>query len=239
MATVTRYPYAQDVDLAMWVNYRHFGDSKKAKDLGFPGGIRINDGVQDVQLAVSRDGINWSRSDRRPYVDLGPASGPEGGVLWPTQGMIRRGDEIYEYYCGQARTHGDPPTYEGQGGIYRLVQRLDGFVSADAGPQGGWFTTPPLAFSGTRLEFNLNASALGYLAVKIQDEEGDPIPGYTFNESLPIDCNRLVAPARWNSGKTIAELQGCTIRLHGTMRSCKLYAFQFREHQKPLSASLR
>ena len=75
--------------------------------------------------------------------------------------------------------------------------------------------------------------------MKIQDEEGDPIPGYTFNESLPIDCNRLAAPALWNSGKTIAELQGCTIRLHGTMRSCKLYAFQFREHQKPLSASLR
>ena len=63
--------------------------------------------MQDVQLAVSRDGINWSRPDRRPYVDLGPAGGLEGGVLWPTYGMIRRGDEIYEYYCGQARTHGE------------------------------------------------------------------------------------------------------------------------------------
>ena len=229
MATVTRYPYAQDVYLAMWVNYRHFGYSPNARDLGFPGGTQLNDGVQDVQLAVSRDGVSWSRPDRRPYVELGRADGPEGGVLWPTHGMLRRGDEIYEYYCGQARTHGDPPTYEGQGGIYRLVQRLDGFVSADAGPQGGWFTTPPLGFSGTRLEFNLNASALGYLTVEIQDEGGNPISGYTLKESLPIDRNRLAAPARWSSGKTLAELQGRTIRLHITMRSCKLYAFQFTE----------
>ena len=82
---------------------------------------------------------------------------------------------------------------------------------------------------GTRLEFNLNASALGYLAVEIQDEEGSPISGYRLNESLPIDRNRLAAPARWRSGKTVAELQGRTIRLHVAMRSCKLYAFQFTD----------
>ena len=228
MATVTKYPDAQDVYLAMWVNYRHFAYSPNAKNLGFLGGTRLNDGVQDVQLAVSRDGIRWSRPERVPYISLGPVGGPEGGLLWPTQGMIRRGDEIYQYYCGQARTHGDLPGREiKEGGIYRLVQRLDGFVSADAGHQGGWFTTPPLVFSGHRLEFNLNASALGYLAVEIQDEHGNPIPGYTLKESLPIDRNRLAATARWSSGKRVADLQGRPIRLHVTMRSCKLYAFQF------------
>ncbi len=86
-----------------------------------------------------------------------------------------------------------------------------------------------LVVSGPSLEFNLNASALGYLAVEIQDEEGNPISGYTLKESLPIDRNRLAAASRWSSGRTMAELQGRTIRLHVTMRSCKLYAFQFTD----------
>jgi hypothetical protein len=228
MAPVNKYPGAEDVYLALWTNYRHFGLSPEAKGLAHPGGTRLNDGVQDVQLAVSRDGVHWSRPDRRPYIEMGLADGPEGGVLWPTNGMVRRAGEIYQYYCAETRTHGafyDTP--ENESGLYRLVQRLDGFISADAGHQGGRFTTPPLTFSGTRLEFNLNASALGYLTVEIQDEAGNPIPGFTLEESLPIDRNRLAAPARWSSGKSVADLQGRPIRLHVAMRACKLYAFAF------------
>lgn len=137
---------------------------------------------------------------------MGLAGGPEGGVLWPTEGMIRRGDEIYQYYCANTSTHGavfDTPHNEC--GIYRLVQRLDGLVSADAGNEGGWFTTPPLTFSGTRLEFNLNGSAGGFLTVEIQDQQGKPIPGYTLAESLPIDHNHMAAAARWSSGKGVGQ----------------------------------
>lgn len=233
MAPVLKYPNAQDVYLAMWTNYRHFAYSPKAKNLEHPGGTRLNDGVQDVQLAVSRDGIHWSRPQRDPYISLGPAGGPEGGVFWPAHGMIRRGDEIYQYYCAETRTHGayyDTP--DNESGLYRLVQRLDGFMSADAGHEGGWFTTPPLTFSGTRLEFNLNGSALGYLTVEIRDESNRPIPGFTLAESLPIDLNHMAAPARWSSTKSVADLQGRPIRLHVAMRSCKLYAFAFAENER-------
>ena len=230
MATVFKYPDAQEVYLALWTNYRHFGYSPEAKNLKHPGGTRLNDGVQDIQLAVSRDGLHWSRPQRIPYISMGLAGGPEGGVLWPTNGMIRRGDELYQYYCAETRTHGayyDTP--QNESGLYRLVQRLDGFVSADTDHEGGWFTTPPLTFSGTRLEFNLNGSAQGFLTVEIRDEHNRPIPGFTLAESLPIDRNHMAASARWSSGKSVADLRGQPIRLHVVMRSCKLYAFAFAE----------
>jgi hypothetical protein len=234
MAPVIKYPYAQDVYLALWTCYRHFGYSPNEKNLRWEGNTRANDGVQDVQLAVSRDGIHWTRPARSPYVGLGLAGGPQGGLVWPTLGFLRHNDEIYQYYAGEEGTHGgDMTSYglagRGAGALYCMAQRLDGFASADAGHQGGWFTTPLLVFSGTRLEFNLNASALGYLCVEIQDEHGNPIPGYTLQESLPIDRNRLAAPARWSSDKSVGDLQGRPVRMHVTMRSCKLYAFAFTE----------
>ena len=211
MAPVIKYPYAQDVYLALWTSYRHWGYSPNAKKLEFPGGTKKNDGIQDVQLAVSRDGIHWARPDRRPYISLGRVGGPESSLQWPVLGLLRRGDELYQYYGGAARTHGESANLP-QGGLFRLVQRLDGFISADAGPRGGTFTTPPMVFSGKRLEFNLNASALGYLSVEIQDEEGKTIPGYSLAEALPIDRNRLAAPARWSSRKSVGELAGTPIR---------------------------
>ncbi len=226
MAPVIKFPYAQDAYFALWTNYRHWGYPPDAKNLDFPGGTRKNDGIQDVSLAVSRDGIHWMRPNRCPYISLGLVGSAESSLQWPVLGLLRREDELYQYYGGAARTHGEPANLP-QGGLFRLVQRLDGFVSANAGPQGGTFTTPPLVFSGKHLEFNLNASALGYLTVELQDAQGKALPGYSLAESLPIDRNRLAAAARWSSGKNVGRLTGTPVRLHIAMRSSKLYSFQF------------
>ena len=220
MASIVRYPYAQEVYIALVALYRHFPETIK--------GQFSNDGVQDVQLAVSRDGIHWTRPERKPYISLGLAGGPEAGCLWPTQGMIRHQDQIYQYYSPTSHTHGDyDDSTRGEGGLYLLMQRLDGFVSADADGEGGSFTTPLLRFSGTRLEFNLDASALGSLSVEIRDADNRPLPGFTFDESIPIELNHLAAEARWSSGGNVGELQGKSVRLAVRMRHCKLYSFQF------------
>ena len=223
MATVSQYTKAQDVYIGMWVNYRHFPNTVPGKNL--------NDGIQDVQLAVSRDGIHWDRPERKPYIALGLKGGPEGGCLWPTQGLLYSdsGNEIYQYYSPTAHTHGDynARTDKWEGGIYLLKQRLDGFVSADADNKGGWFTTPAMKFKGTELELNVDAGALGHMLVEVRDENNKPIPGYTLDEAIPIMQNQLAAKAKWRSGASVIGLQDRPIRLHVKMESCKLYAFRF------------
>ena len=62
--------------------------------------------------------------------------------------------------------------------------RLDGFVSLDA-PYGGRFTTPPIRFSGSRLELNLDTGGGGQARVEILDESGRAVPGFSGDEALP------------------------------------------------------
>jgi hypothetical protein len=230
-APVVKYAWAEDVYLALPTVYRHYTavDASQPEGGKSQNGKFSNDGPQDTQLAVSRDGITWQRPDRRPYIPLGLVGEWDGGCIWPTQGMIRRENEIWQYYCGTWYTHGyTDPNLKGSGGLCRLVQRLDGFISADAGEKGGEIVTPLLKFEGTQLELNVDCTAQGTVQVEVLDEKDQPIPGYTLADSEPVDRNQIAARVRWNSGKEIGSLQERPVRLRFKMRSCKLYAFQFR-----------
>lgn len=230
--SVERYPWAAEAYFSFTTPYRHYpvGDTSDTTLTGRDDrGRHANDGPIEVQLAVSRDGINWSRPDRRPYVPLGLAGSFDGGQTYMSLGMIRKGDDIWQYYTGLSHTHGayEASTHAPSGAICRLVQRLDGFISADAAYEGAEFTTPVLRFSGDHLELNANCSALGEIRVEIRDEDNVPIPGYTVQESLSVDRNHITAPVRWLGHDDVSELTGRPVRLHFELRACKLYAFQF------------
>jgi hypothetical protein len=212
--------------------YRHYpvGDTE---DTGAAGkddrGRYRNDGPVDVQLSVSRDGVLFSRPDRRPYVPLGLEGDWDGGQTYMGLGMLRKSAEIWMYYSGTTHTHGayDPRADHREGGIGRLVQRLDGFVSADADYQGADFCTPLLTFSGPHLQLNVDCSALGQVWVEIRDAQHHVIPGYSLAECIHIDRNHIAAPVRWRERDSVGALVGRPVRLHLRLRACKLYAFQF------------
>jgi hypothetical protein len=230
--SVHQYQWAQNTYLSFTTPYRHYpvGDTSDTTLQGKDERGRYkNDGPVDIQLAVSRDGIRWTRPDRKPYVRLGLAGSWDGGQAYMALGMIRREDEIWQYYCGTRFTHGsyDHNSSSRGGGICRLVQRLDGFISADADYTGAEFTTPTLTFSGTELKLNADCSALGEIWVEIRDGGDRPIPGYTLEESISIDRNHIAAVVQWKERGSVGELAGRPVRLHFKLRACKLYAFQF------------
>ena len=139
------YPWADDVYLAFPSMYRHY-DCQNRHGRDHREKYR-NDGVNDAQLAVSRDGIHFHLY-RTPYVSLGlPEEERIGGTLYMGVGMIKRGNHIYQYYLETPLTHGvlgeDAKSPDDLGGAWRNFQfrmvahRLDGFVSAEAGPGSG------------------------------------------------------------------------------------------------------
>ncbi|MBS3762998.1 MAG: hypothetical protein KGZ25_06815 [Planctomycetes bacterium] len=213
---VHHYPWADDAYFSFTTPYRHYP-------------VGRNQGLVDIQLAVSRDGKEFHRPDRRPYVRLGREGAWDAGMLYMCLGMIRHGDEIWMYYSGTESIHGgaEQSSADYEGGIARVVQRLDGFVSADADYTGATFTTPLLRFSGDQLELNIDCSALGEAWVEFRDEQGRPIPGYSLDEAVSVDGNRIAAPVRWEGKDSVAELAGRPVRMHVKLRACKLYAFQF------------
>ena len=142
-AACVQYPWADDAYFLFPSAYRHFPEP--------PIGKYGNDGLVDIQMATSRDGIQWTRPSRKPYVSLGTPDEVDFAQLYMAVGMLRRGRKnlsVLQRLPGQPRDSGKC-AIEDRRHLPSGQQRLDGFVSADAGFEGGEFTTPPLVFSGT------------------------------------------------------------------------------------------
>lgn len=184
-------------------------------------------GPLDAQLAVSRDGIYWSRSDRRPFIPLGIDRTFDSQSIYVGVGITKEGDQLSIYYTGYSSHHGESMRPYG-GVISRAVLRVDGFVSADAGYWGGTLTTVPMVFSGNWLELSVDTSAGGYVVAEIQDRQGQPIPGFTEQDAHPIRGSYVVKRISWKEKTAVSELAGKPVKLKFNMRDTKLYAFQFR-----------
>ena len=222
------FPFAQDAYFMFPFTYQHFRPEESEVK---------NDGVNDTQFCASRDGIHWMRYDREPYLRRGLPGEPDCGLIHATPFVIRKGNYLYHYYGASPWTHGgfrrlslqDRLNHSNWGRMYHgvSIQRLDGFVSADVGPGGGWLRTPALKFAGEQLEINVDVSAMGELRVELQDEQGRPLPGFGLAESDRVLVNDVAHVVKWKGKSDLSTLAGRPVRMRFAIRSAKLYAFQF------------
>jgi len=178
--------------------------------------FKSDDETRRIELAVSRDGLNW-----KFYTDQGWYYAPYGSYkeVISLYGLIRRGDEIWqyaEYGLGEHST--------GEGHYKRVVQRLDGFVSLNAGSATGTAVTRPLIYDGNRIEVNADVS--GSLRVALLNQAGDPISGFDIS-----DCDAVVGDSTghivtWAGKSNISRLAGDVVRIKFEMQNAKLYAFE-------------
>lgn len=116
------------------------------------------------------------------------------------------------------------------GGHY--VLRLDGFISINAGFQQGEFLTKPLTFTGQQLELNYSTSGAGRIRVELQDDQGQPVPGFTLSDCNVIfgdDISRIV---KWKENSDVGQLAGKVVRLRFVMNEADLYSIRFPGHGK-------
>jgi len=220
-----KYPFAENVYLLFPSAYFHYPEP--------PVGKFSNDGPVDIRMAVSRDGVHFTIPDRAPYIRLGVKGSFDDSAMYMATGMIRHGAELWQYYGGYDFTHGayNVATDKFTGVISRVVQRLDGFVSADAEYGGGELTTVPVIFSGKRLELNVETSVAGSAQVEILDEAGKPVPEFTLAEADIIKGNYIDRIVTWQGRDDVSAVAGKPVRLRFVMRDAKLYAFRFGDEQ--------
>jgi hypothetical protein len=264
------YPWADDVYLAFPSVYYRTGPDTT------PVGTDGNDGLFEVELAVSRDSVNWSRYRRfdghKPYVPLWDHKGPVAGrsaarglltygrtgqndgdrptyLVSMDQGMIRQGDEIWQYFHALRNTHGkatelnghfdkifkDPPDREREtawadsdkGGIYLARQRLDGFVSVDADESEMILTTRPIVCSGDTVRLNAIVADGGRMTVRLTDPDGRPLAGIVPGDSHRVAGDSVAHVVTWKSGGHLGGLSGQPVRLVFRMTQARLFSFEF------------
>jgi len=205
--------------------------------VGFPSYLRhwlhsphpITDGWTETQFVGSHDGVHWQRYQRQAYAEAGLPGPYSGGMIYLGVGMVVRGDEIWQYGTRFRTTHGDVAGRKAQldGGIYRFVQRIDGFVSADFPEAGGECHTIPVKIDGPSLIVNLDAGALGYLKVGLVEVDGSPVKGMGAEDCELLRLNSTHARVTWKSAQITPELQGRELSLVFSGARAKLYSFYF------------
>ncbi|MBR2357572.1 MAG: hypothetical protein IKD10_10110, partial [Lentisphaeria bacterium] len=116
--------------------------------------------------------------------------------------------------------------------IRRYHIRQDGFVSLNFGIEGGTFVSPKFTFKGGRLSLNISTGAFGGFTAELRDENNNPIPGYTFEESLPEIGDDLAMIARWKKhGSDLRSLEGKTVQLAIKARNADIYSIAFLPYE--------
>jgi len=177
----------------------------------------------DIQLAVSRDGISFTRvGDRTPFIPLGPiGSWDRFNTSVANNPPIRVDDELRFYFGGRTYRHspyqGDDKGQSG-GGIGFGTIALDRFVSLDAPSSGGIVETVPVRLHSGELHLNV-MSRFGEAVVElINTASGD-----VMARSRPISADSLDAAVEWEEHSTFDVSQPATVRF--TLKNACLFAF--------------
>ena len=196
----------------------------------------VNDGILDLQFAVSTDGISWERSFRSPYVRLDLPDGPCTKMMHMLSGLAPSGHVLHQYYAGGKRSHGEgrvsrdvnigefAPTAIGDPFAHRATQRLDGFVSADSEYSGGSVITKPITIESDILRLNIDTSASGEARVALLGDNGRAVPGFDLKDCPRIQGNDTAFEVSFTSNKKLAALKSTVVKVLVESRATKLYS---------------
>lgn len=225
-----KYQYAPDTYFSFPIIFFHYeNDGPPTRTELMNPERKLGEGPIETQIAVSRDGINWKRYYRPAYVGIGMHDGIDIKTAYIAQGMVRRGNEIWQYYFGEPFYHSAYDKSDKRISVFRLVQRLDGFISIDSPyEKEAVVKTKPFTFEGNRLTLNIDTDAAGYAQAGFIDEYGKPVEGFSVDDCIYINGDFIEKEIEWlGRGKDLSSLEGKTVQLVFRMRGSKLYSMQF------------
>jgi hypothetical protein len=188
--------------------------------------------LTELQLAFSRDGFHWDRSNRETFIGATLEKDSwERAYIHSIGGVCNVvGDELHFYYAAFQGDESNLNLNAQWNGMYANAStglatlRRDGFVSMGAGDKEGVLLTSPLSFSGKYLFLNLDASQ-GSVDVEVCREDGKALPGFTRKDcrTIQVDCTRH--RVLWRGEHNLESVSSNPVRLKFTMTNSKLYAF--------------
>ena len=191
------------------------------------------DGVIDVELAYSRDGKSWQRTEERvKVIPAGKEGSWDGADLRMGNSIIVKDDTIYLYYSAARGGH---PTGNIVGKIdkytheyhqkYRSMHvglatlRRDGWVSLNGDEEGGSATTKTMTVPDGNLFVNADARQ-GKVVVEARDAAGRVVA-----TARPVEGDQLRARVEFDGEPPSA---GSQVRLTFRVQDARLYSFWWK-----------
>ena len=185
--------------------------------------------VMTTELVTSLDGVNWKRLHRVPFIPYGPARSWDECLILAGRPIVVN-DQIYIYYTGQGRTkkfldlgYDTESVREWNIDTGLATLRLDGFASLQAGSTPGILVTKSLLFEGSQCTLNIYSPS-GSVKVEVLDETGNPLEGFTVDQSEPVTGDQLRAQLTWRTKSNMQELTGFRIKLKLYLEEAQLYS---------------
>lgn len=175
----------------------------------------------DAFFMTSRGGNQYDRTFMESFIR--PGIGLQNWVSrsnYPALNVVQTSPTEMSVYVNE--NYAQPSAY-----LNRYSLRIDGFTSLTAGYGGGEMQTKPFIFEGGELEINYSTSAAGGIKIEIQDEAGNPIPGFTVDDCQEIIGNEICRTVSWKDKSDVSILAGKPIRLHIFLKDADLYSFKF------------
>jgi hypothetical protein len=191
----------------------------------------------DVALAVSRDGLNFTRiKNGERILPVGPGGSWDAGYIFQIQ-PVREGDDLRVYYRGCTAHHGtDDFAYPGGMEIGLATIRVNGWTYYTLKPDGnrGTVTTIPIQSpAGARRGLTVNiegvAGQAGTFAVEVLDAAtGTPMEGYGVADCICPTSDGLAVPVAWKAGPSLPVGKDFRLRFHLRAKGVRLYCFGFQ-----------
>jgi hypothetical protein len=184
--------------------------------------------ITELNFAYSRDGFHWHRPDRRIHIPAERNDVWDRGYIQSVGGITTIvGDKLYIYYIGfqgNVEKAGHTNGFYDRSATGVAMLRRDGFVSLNAGNDGGHITTRPVEFSGSALFVNADVPD-GVLRAEVQDIDGNPIAPFFFHNSVPFSGDSTIHGMKWRGGADLSSLAGQPVRFSFELSNGALYAF--------------
>ena len=194
-------------------------------------------GFLDVQLAFSRDGVQWARpDDRSPVVPVGEPGAPDAGVICPARnGPIVIDGDTWIFYSATTYRHTSWSMQESAkatGNDSRkshscMLARMpeDHWVSLDGDHTGGWLLTRPLPAPS---ELRVNADATGgRVEAEFVTPYGEPVEGFTRADCIGVSGDGKDQAITWHgpdNPRTLNETHRGGLCLKIYVENAKLYS---------------
>ena len=166
----------------------------------------VGGGVIDVELAVSRNGLDWNRPFRNHFF-LARSGGPQfdSGSLFVNPMPVLLEDDFRFYYGGYSAGATGGPEFPQISGIGLATLRRDRFAGLRPIERVAQITLKALSLTGRQsITINADASA-GTVLPELLDADGYRIHGFAETDATPVIGDSLRHPLRWRD-KQISEL---------------------------------